>query len=143
MSGRYPISDDSILMRWMRVEIGKINEGIVSERKILARLLEEDRPTARTKAGNEHVFDRRVLKEISAKLPADLQDKLRLPLIFFSDTQIPESCYLNDPLALEALQRLGEFSQMRRMYQGKLWFGRSIAYTIMKKYPGLVQIAIR
>ncbi len=137
------MSDDSILMRWMRVEIGKINEGIVSERKSLAHLLEEDMPTARTKTRNEHVFDKSVLKEISTKIPLNLQHKLRLPLVFFSDIQVPDSCYLNDPLALETLQRLGELSEMRLMQQGKLWVGRSLAYTIMKRYPTVVQIAMR
>ncbi len=143
MSDRHPMSEDSILMRWMRVEIGKINDGIVSERKTLEHLLSEDRPASRTKAGNEHVFDKDVLRELSEKLPADLQNKLKLPVIFFSDTKVPDSCYLNDPNALEALQILGELSKMRRMQQGKLWVGRSIAYTIMKKYPAAVQIAMR
>jgi hypothetical protein len=45
-------------------------------------------------------------------------------------------------VALEALQILGEMSKMRRMQQGKLWIGRSIAYTIMKKYLSVVQIAM-
>ncbi|WP_407355120.1 DUF61 family protein [Methanolobus sp. WCC5] len=143
MSGQYPMSDDSILMRWMRVEIGKINESIVSERKPLVRLLEEDRPAARTKAGNEHVFDKEILEELGNKLPSDLHRKLKIPIILFSDNKVPDSCYLNDSLALEALQILEEMSKMRRMQQGKLWVGRSIAYNIMKKYPGVVQIAMR
>ncbi|WP_094227532.1 DUF61 family protein [Methanolobus psychrotolerans] len=143
MSGRYPASDDSILMRWMRLEIGKINDGIVSKRKSLAQLLTEEKPASWTKSGKEHVFDKDVLQSLSEKLPFDLHEKLKLPIIFFSDTQVPDSCYLNDPLALEAFQIVGELSMMRRMQQGKLWVARSIVYTIMKKYPTVVQIAMR
>lgn len=143
MSGRHPITDDSILMRWMKLEIGKINDGIVSERKTLARLLVEERPASRTKTGKEHIFDTAVLLNLSEKLPPDIHEKLKLPVIFFSDSKVPDSCYLNDPHALEALQALGELSNMRRMQRGKLWVGKSIAYTIMKKYPTVVQIAMR
>ncbi|MEZ5335665.1 MAG: DUF61 family protein [Methanolobus sp.] len=143
MSGRYPDSDDSIIMRWMRLEIGKLNDGIVSERKSLAQLLSEEKPVSRTKSGKEHFFDVNVLKELSEKVPAGLHDRLKLPIIFFSDTKVPDSCYLNDTVALEALQILGELSDMRRMQQGKLWIGKSIAYAIMKKYPGVIQIAMR
>ncbi|MBN2110410.1 MAG: DUF61 family protein [Methanosarcinaceae archaeon] len=142
MSGRHPMTDDSIIMRWMRVEMGKINEGIVSERKSLSMLLTEERPASRTKSGKEHVFDKDVLKILHEKMPADMQDKLKLPILFFSDAQVPDSCFINDPLALLALQILGELSELRRMQQGKLWVGRSIAYAIMKKYPTVVQISM-
>jgi uncharacterized protein (UPF0216 family) len=142
MSGRIPVSDDSILMRWMRIEVGKLNDGLVSERKSLAQLLTEKRPVSRTKSGEEHVFDKDILEELGSKLPTNLHRKLKIPIIFFSDNRVPDSCYLNDPVALEALQILGEMSKMRRMQQGKLWIGRSIAYTIMKKYLSVVQIAM-
>jgi uncharacterized protein (UPF0216 family) len=142
MSGRHPINDDSVLMRWMRLEIRKINEGIVSERKSLALLLIEERPASRTRSGKDHTFDKSVLQTLSKKLPSDLHDKLKLPILFFSDTKVPDSCYLNDPHALQALQILGELSNMRRMQQGKLWVGRSITYSIVKKYPSVVQIAM-
>lgn len=77
MSDRLPISDDSILVRWMRVEIGKINDGLVSQRRTLAELLSEDRPVSRTKAGQEHVYDREILEELGEKLPSDMQENLR------------------------------------------------------------------
>lgn len=143
MSARYPIADDSILTRWMRMEIGKLNDSIVSERKSLAELLKEEKPASRTKAGKEHDFDISVLKGLDGRLPQDLHDKLKLPIIFFSDTKVPDSCYLNDLNALSALQILGELSEMRQMQQGKIWIGKSIAYSIMRKYPTIVQIALR
>lgn len=143
MSDRIPVSDDSILTRWMRVEIGKINDGLVSERKSLAQLLMEEKPASITKVGQEHTFNKDVLKELGNKLPSDLHRKLKIPIIFFSDNRVPDSCYLNDPTALETLKILGEMSKMRRMQKGKLWVGRSIVYAIMQKYPSVVQIAMR
>jgi uncharacterized protein (UPF0216 family) len=43
------VSDESVLARWMSLEIGKINEGVARDRKILSRLLDEKVPCASTK----------------------------------------------------------------------------------------------
>jgi hypothetical protein len=43
------ITDESVLARWMSMEIGKINEGVVRDRKILSRLLDEEIPSATIK----------------------------------------------------------------------------------------------
>jgi uncharacterized protein (UPF0216 family) len=142
MPERRPPADDTVLMRWMRTEVNKINEGIVTERKSLAQLLQEEKPASRTKTGSEYFFNEEVLRLLKEKLPADLQYELRLPVIFFSNPSVPDSCYINDSHALHALQALGDLSGMRRMHQGKLWVGRAIAYSLMKKYPTAVQIAM-
>jgi len=135
-------STDDVLMRWMRMEVSKINDGIVTERKSLAQLLIQERPVARTKSGDEHLFDKETLLFLKNNLPRELHTKLRLPILFFYSMNVPDSCYLNDESAFHALQELGDFSKMRRMQKGKLWVGRSIAYSIMRKYPTVVQIAM-
>ncbi len=142
MQDRSPIGDDSVLMRWMRTEMNKLNDGIVSERKSLAQLLLEEKPTARTKGGNDHLFDVATLRNLNEKLPKKLHDKLKLPILFFFDNKVTDSCYLNDASALEALQILGDISRLRTMQQGRSWVGRSIAYSIMKKYPTVVQMVM-
>lgn len=129
-------------MRWMRLEVSKINEGIVTERKSLAQLLIPERPASKTKSGDEHLFDKEILAFLRDNLPGELHYKLKLPILFFYSMNVPDSCYLNDSSALEALQILGDLSKMRRMQQGKLWVGRSIAYSIMKKYPTVVQMVM-
>lgn len=142
MPSRNPMGDDSVLMRWMRTEMNKLNDGIVAERKSLSQLLLEEKPTARTKGGSDHLFDIATLRNLSEKLPKNLHYKLKLPILFFFDNQVPDSCYLNDAHALQALQTLGEISRLRTMKQGRSWVGRSIAYSIMKKYPTVVQIVM-
>ena len=141
MPERRPSSDD-VLVRWMRLEVSRINEGIVTERKSLSQLLIEDRPASRTKAGEEYLFDKETLEFLRDNFPEELHYKLKLPILFFYSMNVPDSCYLMDESALRALQILGEFSKMRRMQKGRLWVGRSIAYSIMKKYPTVVQMAM-
>ena len=55
------ITDESVLSRWMSLEMGRINQGIVEERKTLAELLQEETPAAVTTGGNEYRFRREVL----------------------------------------------------------------------------------
>ncbi|MEL4304526.1 DUF61 family protein [Methanococcoides sp. LMO-2] len=142
MSGRLPDSDDSALMSWMRVEIGKINKEIVAERKPLSQLLKEEIPSSKTKGGDEHLFDKKVLGILEEQLPAELHGKLRLPILFFLDNRVADSSFINDENAARALQLLGELSKSRSFTKGRLWVGKSIAYSIMRKYPTVVQIVM-
>ena len=43
------ITDESVLARWMSMEIGKINEGVVRDRKPLSLLLDEENPSCNHK----------------------------------------------------------------------------------------------
>ncbi|NOQ48772.1 MAG: DUF61 family protein [Methanococcoides sp.] len=142
MSGRLPDSDDSGLMRWMRSEVGKINKEIVAERKPLSQLLGEEMPFSKTKSGNEHLFDKGILNVFEEGLPEELHGRLRLPILFFLDYRVEDSCFLNDENAVKALQIMGEISKSRSLNEGKLWVGKSIAYSIMRKYPTAIQIVM-
>ena len=63
------IIDESVLLRWMKLEIGKINESIVVERKTVIQLLAEEHPSASTKSGKEHFFNVGVVKIFEKSLP--------------------------------------------------------------------------
>jgi uncharacterized protein (UPF0216 family) len=143
MSERPSVSEEAVLMKWMRLEIGRINDGVVAERKRLSQLLREDRPAAATKGGGEHTFDKDVLALMEATLPRDLTRRLRLPILFYFDATVPDSCFLADDAAVQALRHLGDISPLRRMQNGRLWVAKPIAYAIMSKYPTTVQIVMR
>jgi uncharacterized protein (UPF0216 family) len=137
---RPPVSDESVLMRWMALEMGKINDGVVALRRRLSELLSEDHPLSVTRNGSEFAFDREVIRTLGENLPQRLHPLLKLPVIFFFDSTVPDSCALTDEVALEAFQILGELSRFREFTGGKLWVGRAIVYAIMRKYPTAIQI---
>jgi uncharacterized protein (UPF0216 family) len=143
MPGRSSISDETVLMRWMQLEMGKINDGIVSERKTLACLLEEEDPHAMTKGGKKYLFSRDTIQLLGRKLPKKLHSRLKLPILFFFDSTVSDSCFLNDENAVFALQELSEISPLRNMDGEKLWVGKPIVYAIMRVYPTAVQIMMR
>lgn len=133
-------TDESVLIRWMRLELDRINAGIVVERKTLARLLREEHPAAKTKGGSVHTFDRNVLEHLGRRLPGILQEKLLLPILFHADMEVRGSVALTDSYAVHALQELGEISALRTIRNGKLWIARPIAYLLARKYPTAVQV---
>lgn len=140
MPERPSASDETTLLKWMRLEIGKINDGVVAERKRLSQLLREERPSSVTKGGSEYDFDQGVLHRLEQALPGELQRRLRLPILFYFDSTVPGSFFLADEAAVQALQRLEEISPLRRMQGGRLWIAKPLVYAIVNRYPTAMQI---
>ena len=142
MPDRSSLTDESVLMRWMKVELNKINEGIVAERKSLSVLLTESTPLAKTRGGKELFFDVKTLRFLEKELPGEIRKRLTIPILFYSDMEVPDSCYVADEIAVKALQILGEISPLRTMQNGKLWVSRPIVYALMGKYPTTIQLVM-
>ncbi|MCQ8894676.1 MAG: DUF61 family protein [Methanolinea sp.] len=136
------MDDESALRRWFGLEMRRINEGIASGRVPLRDLLQMEEPQTVTRGGMLYRFRRETLEKIASRLPRDLHGKLRLPVIFFLDIDVPDSCFLTDPVALEALQAMGELSSERKMEGGRVFIGRAIVFALMRSYPTAVQIAV-
>jgi len=136
------IMEESVLARWMGMEIAKMNEGLVTARKPLSALLIGENPSSVTKKGEAYAFDRSALRSFAERIPEDLRRRLKLPILFYAGPDIPHSCSCPDEAALEALQLIGEVSSLRTMQGRQFWVSRPIVYAIMKKYPTLVQIVM-
>ncbi|HUU75097.1 MAG TPA: DUF61 family protein [Methanoregulaceae archaeon] len=143
MNERPTVSDEAVMRRWMGLELRRMNDAIVADRKTLIRLLEEKRPSARTKGGDEYVFDLEVLRGMASHISPEIQRRLRLPILFYFDSTVSDSCFLSDETAVRALQELGEISHLREMNEGRLWIGKPIVFAIAGKYRKAVQIVMR
>jgi uncharacterized protein (UPF0216 family) len=143
MTHRPPVSDESVMMRWMQLELARINRGLVAERKRLTDLLAEDRPAAVTKDGTEYRFDKEMLAGFASGIPEPLQRRLRMPVLFYCTADVPDSCMLTDESAVEALQLKNEISALRSFEDGRLWVSKPIAFAIMRRYPTLFQMVMR
>jgi len=142
MTHRPRITEESVLTRWMGLEIARINESVVAGRKTLASLLSEENPKARTKGGGEYHFSRESLAFLGERLDDGTRKTLKLPIIFFFDVDVRDSCYLTDETAVRALQALNDLGEGRRVTKGRLWVARAIAYAIARKYPTAIQFAM-
>ena len=137
-----PVSDESVLMRWMALGMGKINDGVVADRRRLSDLVMELHPASITRGGREYAFNKNTIRVLWERLPESLRYRLKLPILFYFDSTVTDSFMLADATALEALQALGELSDLREFIGGRLWVGRAIVFAIMGKYPGAIQIMV-
>ncbi|MGA2934618.1 MAG: DUF61 family protein [Methanomicrobiales archaeon] len=142
MTHRPRITEESVLTRWMGMEIARINDSVVAGHKTLAQLLAEENPKARTKGGGDHHFSRETLASLGKGLDEETWKALKLPVIFFFDMDVRDSCYLTDGIAVLALQVHGDLGEGRKLTNGRLWVARAIAYAIAKKYPTAIQFAM-
>ncbi|MDD1645619.1 MAG: DUF61 family protein [Methanomicrobiales archaeon] len=142
MDHRPRITEEPVLSRWMSLEMGRINQGIVEVRKTLAELLREESPASVTKGGKEYRFRREILVGMGKRLPEPLHRRLRIPLLFRFDPDVADSCLLTDPAAVEALKELGEIGPLRQLHDGRLWVGRAIVYSLIRKYPTVIQMVM-
>jgi uncharacterized protein (UPF0216 family) len=126
----------------MAMEIGKINEVLVRDRKSLAALLLETTPCSFTKKGEPYRFDRSIITPIGQNLPEELHNRLRLPILFFMSPDVPDSCWCMDSTAFDALVLPGEISSLRIREEGKFWVSRAITYAILRRYPTAVQMVV-
>jgi uncharacterized protein (UPF0216 family) len=143
MTHRPPVSDERVMMRWMQLELARINRGLVTERKRLTDLLAEDRPAAVTKDGMEYRFDKEMLAEFASGIPEPLRRRLRMPVLFYCTADVPDSCMLTDESAVEVLQLKNEISALRSFEDGRLWVSKPIAFAIARRYPPLFQMVMR
>lgn len=96
-----------------------MTESVVLQPIALALLLGMGAPTASTRTGGVHAFDRDALERMAAGLDVLLRHDLRLPMTFYVPHDLPGDAYLEDGHAIRALRALGETKLEPR--GGRLW----------------------
>ena len=127
--------------RWVSFELGRINDGLVVERKSLAALRREARPASRTRSGDEHLFDRQVLERLAGLLTADEAGTLRLPVTLIASGDLGDSVVLSDALGAKAIRALEGFGEAFPYRDGRMVLPHSLALEVVRTAGGAVQIA--
>lgn len=129
------------LDRWIALEMGRINVGLIVEKKSLARLRKEDPPTLRTRDGQEVVVERGALERLARGLASDEAELLRLPITLFVSGDFEDSAYLTDELASKALRSQEAFGSAFPFREGRMFLPHSLAVDLVRRSGGTVQIA--
>jgi len=127
--------------RWVAFELGRINAGLVLEKKSLARLRSEAEPACRTREGEAHRFDRGALDRLAAALTPQEAEALRLPITLFVTGDIEDSAYLTDPLAAKALRILEGFDAAFPYRDGRMYLPHSLTIELVRRSGGTLQLA--
>lgn len=127
--------------RWISFELGRLNAGLVTEKKSLARLLEEARPSCRTREGDAHDFDRPALERLASVLGKEEREALRLPITLFVSGDVTESAYLTDAVGARALRQLEGFGPAYPYREGRMYLPHSLAMDLVRRSGGTLQFA--
>ncbi len=127
--------------RWISLELGRINAGLVVERKSLASLRSETHPACRTREGESHPFERGALDRLAEVMTQQEADALRLPIILFATGDVEAHVYVSDELAAKALRALEKFGAAFPFREGRMYLPHSLAVDLMRRSGGTVQLA--
>ncbi|HKZ89307.1 MAG TPA: DUF61 family protein [Thermoplasmata archaeon] len=127
--------------RWVAFELGRLNAGLVTEKKSLAALLAEDSPACRTREGGTHPFDRDVLTRVRGALDSEEAETLRLPITLFVSGDVDDSASLRDGPAAKVLRTLESFGAAFPFRDGRMYLPHSLALDLVRRYGGVLQIA--
>jgi uncharacterized protein (UPF0216 family) len=101
-----------------------------------------EEPKTFTKTGEEYLFDFNALQKLSQMIPLVYNNQLKLPIYFYKDLRIKDSCFLVDEVAAKVLKYTNDLDAMYGFLNGKLWVSKPIAYDMVLKYPTLIQFVI-
>jgi uncharacterized protein (UPF0216 family) len=126
--------------RWIAFELGRLNAGLVVEKKSLSRLLQEAEPSSRTREGDPHPFDRAVLVRFASVLTAEEAADLRLPLTITLRGD-SDDAILTDEIGAKALRTLEKFDRAFPFRDGRMAVPHSLAVDLGRRYGGVLQLA--
>lgn len=127
--------------RWISFELGRLNAGLVVEKKSLARLRSEARPACRTREGDEHPFEPEILARYASVLSAEHWEALRLPITLLVSGDLQDSAVLADELAAETIRRIEGFGTAFAYRDGRMILPHALALDIVRRHGGAVQLA--
>jgi len=126
--------------RWISLELGRLNSGLVVEKKSLTRLLGETEPACRTREGDLHPFAPNALARFASVLARDEADALRLPLTLTVRGE-SDDAILTDELGAKALRAVEKFDQAFRFRDGRMAVPQSLAVDMVRRHGGVLQLA--
>ncbi len=129
------------LDRWMSLELGRLNAGLVVERKTVAALLAEARPSCRTREGGEHGFETAALRRLAGVLTREEAEALRLPMTVFVSGDFEDTAYVVEELAAKALRATEGFGRAFPFRGGRMHLPHSLAVDLVRRSGGTVQLA--
>ena len=125
--------------RWTEREARTLNADLVTARKTLSALLAEASPACVTRAGDPWPIDRAVLERIAARCGPGEAEALRLPIRLHFSGELPDACYLTDPVAGEVLRRLESFGPAFPFRDGRMHLPLSLGVDLVSRYRGALQ----
>jgi uncharacterized protein (UPF0216 family) len=136
------LDNERVLERWLKIEFHNLNKNIVTRQVPIAELLKMEIPKTPTRTGEDYRFDTTSLQKLGSAIPKLIHSDLKLPIYFYKDLRVKDSCFITDQTAVKALRHTNDLDPKYGFRDDKLWLSRPIAHDIANKYPTLFQFVI-
>jgi len=132
-------------IRWMKKDSKKLitsqlkslNTGMVSQKKSLDTLLEEDDPSVKKRDGGIHYFEEDHLQRVDDVVPIHKKDELNLPIIVYNDPSL-DRCYVKGKIEGKVVKEM--IGLKNKNIQGeKIWFSKPLIADLIREYDDLFQ----
>lgn len=135
--------DERGLEGWMGRTLKSLHSGFVTRRKSLASLLSEGRPALIQQDGGELPVDRSELERWAGVANRGELDRLKLPVTLNFDTEIGDSCFIDDRVAGDIIRRMENFGNAYQWREGRMWLPYSLGIELLGRYPTTMQRLFR
>ncbi|TLZ58052.1 MAG: DUF61 family protein [Methanobacteriota archaeon] len=125
--------------RWVERESRNLNASLVTAKKSLETLLREERPSCRTRDGEEWPIDREGLERLAAACDPGEAEALRLPLAVHFSSDLSDACYITDGIAATVLRRAEGFGPAYPFREGRMYLPLSLGVDLVSRYKGAIQ----
>jgi uncharacterized protein (UPF0216 family) len=136
------LKSDGALEKWLAMEFQNINRNTVKTQASIGTLIKMDNPKLVTKSGDEYKFDTATLENFAKAVPRLYYNRLKLPIYFYKDMRVKDSCFIVDDIAVKVLHHTKDLDSLYEFKDGRLWMSRPIAQDIAKKYPTIFQFIV-
>ena len=133
---------EGALEKWFALEMRRVRDAMVTQPRSLSDLMLEDAPSVRTRGGELHAFDKAMLQRFHDALSPLTRRKLRLPVTFYVDSELPGEAYVQDEAAATLLRTLGEVPAALEPRAGRLWLSHARARDISERWRGAFQFSM-
>jgi uncharacterized protein (UPF0216 family) len=138
-------SKDRVFDTMLREEIRRLNAHLPKSRRTIRELLREETPSVTTVDGERIVMKRSELEQLTASLPEEARDKVRLPLVLLRRDELGPGAFtlLGDTLEEFALCRIvsgfqGTYEEFKRTRGGPNIFYKPQISDLLRRYHSLV-----
>jgi len=131
----------------LKDDLRRLNSHLPKERKTLAELLKETGPRVGSVSGDQIRMRKHELEELAQALPAAARERIRLPIILLTRTDLGPGSYtvLGDPYEEYAISILSratniDFEEFRRRRTSPLIFYKPELSELLRRFHSLVTI---
>jgi uncharacterized protein (UPF0216 family) len=128
-------------------ELRKLNTHLPKNRKTIRELLSEDPPTVPTVGGAKVTMKKSEVQALSAELPDELRDKVKLPIVLLRRRELGAGAFtlMGDSYEEYALSRLlgdykGTLADFKRSRESSTVFYKPQVSELMRRFHSLIVI---